>query len=413
MAHEVAEAVDAAGHTAPRDGASPGAGALTAGSPHAGELFRLLVEAVTDYAIFLLDDTGRILTWNVGAQRIKGYRADEIIGRHFSVFYTREAVESDRPAWILAQAARHGRVEEEGWRVRKDGSRFLADVVVTPIRAPDGRLTGYAKVTRDVTERHATAERARQLEVEREARRVAEDAIRARDRFLSIASHELRTPIATVQIVAESLLRAHRSNSLDSARLEKGLVRMDQSVQRLTLLLNELLDVSRLTADPKPLSLQPTDIARLVDEVVRRFEETEQADRIDLVADGDVTAPADATRLDQVVTNLVDNALRYSSPPDRIEVRVGKSGQGVEIAVRDRGIGFDADAERIMFESFGRSEAASDVPGLGLGLYISQQIVDAHGGRITASSDGPGTGSTFRVWLPASTDAADGAADER
>jgi PAS domain S-box-containing protein len=379
-------------------------------SPHAAELFRLLVETVVDHAIFLLDENGCVLTWNVGAERIKGYRADEIVGQHFSVFYTPEDREAGRPAWVLGRAGQHGRVEDEGWRVRKDGTRFRADVSVTAIRGPDGKPTGYAKVTRDVTERHAAAERERQLQVEREARRVAEDAIRARDRFLSIASHELRTPIATVQIVAEALLRAHRADSLDRTRLVKGLARMDASVQRLGTLLNELLDVSRLTAGPRPLTLEPTDIGALVEEVVRRFEDTEHGDRIELGIEPDVTAPADATRMDQVVTNLVDNALRYSSPPQRVKINVRPADDGVEIVVRDEGIGFDSEAESVMFESFGRGEAASPVPGLGLGLYISQQIVDAHGGRITASSDGPGTGSTFSVWLPAATDGAD---DER
>jgi PAS domain S-box-containing protein len=410
LADEAGQAFDAEGHWAAQNPVGAGLSTQRSGSPHAAELFRLLVEAVVDYAIFLLDDKGHVLTWNVGAERIKGYRADEIIGRHFSIFYTPEDAERGRPAWVLGQATAHGRVQDQGWRVRKDGTRFLADVSVTAIRGPDG-ITGFAKVTRDVTERHAAAQREQQLLVEREGRRIAEEALRARDRFLSIASHELRTPIATVQVVAEALLHAHRNDTLDSRRLVAGLARLDASVQRLSTLLNELLDVSRLVSGPRPLKRERTDIGALVEDVVRRFEEVEQADRMDFSTEPDVTAPVDATRLEQVVTNLLDNALRYSSPPSRIEVTVRNADEGVEIVVRDRGMGLSAEAQSAtaLFGAFWRDEAASRLPGLGLGLFISRQIVDAHGGRITAASEGFGSGSTFRVWLPTDVEETTGA----
>jgi PAS domain S-box-containing protein len=411
LADEAVQALEAEGHWAAQNHVDAGLRTERPGSPHADELFRLLVEAVVDYAIFLLDHNGRVLTWNVGAERIKGYRADEIIGRHFSAFYTPEDAERGRPAWVLGQATAHGRVEDQGWRVRKDGTRFWADVSVTAIRGPNG-ISGFAKVTRDMTDRHAAAERERQLLVEREGRRVAEEALRARDRFLSIASHELRTPIATVQIVAEALLRAHANDTLDSTRLVSGLARLDTSVQRLSTLLNELLDVSRLTAGANPLRREPTDIGALVEDVVQRFKEIQRADRVDFSAQPDVRAPVDATRLEQVVTNLLDNALRYSNPPSRIEVTVGHADEGVQITVRDRGMGLSGDAQgaTALFEAFWRGEAASRLPGLGLGLYISRQIVEEHGGRISGASEGAGKGSTFRVWLPSHVDgSSDGA----
>lgn len=203
--------------------------------PHGEEAFRLLVEAVVDYAIFLLDADGHVLTWNLGAERIKGYRADEIIGRHFSVFYTPRDRRAGRPAAILGSAALHGRHQDEGWRVRKDGSRFWADVVVTALLDANGQLAGYAKVTRDMTERRAEAERARQFDIERERRTAAEEALQARDRFLSVAAHELRTPVASLQLATELLLRSHGRGALDGERLSKSLARIDGAIKRVTL----------------------------------------------------------------------------------------------------------------------------------------------------------------------------------
>src|SRR5690348_14021085 len=150
------------------------------------ERFRLIVQTVRDYAIFMLDPTGRIATWNAGAERIKGYQASEIVGRHFSVFYPRVKIAEGFPWYELDVAAREGRFEDEGWRVRKDGSQFWANVVLTALRTENGELVGYAKVTRDLTER-------RRLEEERLSLARAEEAIRLRDEFLSLAAHELKT----------------------------------------------------------------------------------------------------------------------------------------------------------------------------------------------------------------------------
>ena len=156
------------------------------------DLFRLLVESVVDYAIFLLDPTGVVRTWNAGARRLKGYEADEIIGRHFSTFYPEEDVRRGKPAWELESAAREGRFEDEGWRIRKDGSSFWANVVITALRR-DGELVGFAKVTRDLTAR-------REAEEERVRLAEAREAVRLRDEFLSIASHELRTPLTALDL---------------------------------------------------------------------------------------------------------------------------------------------------------------------------------------------------------------------
>jgi PAS domain S-box-containing protein len=367
--------------------------------------FRLLVEAVEDYAIFLLAPDGRILTWNLGAQRIKGYTADEIIGQHFSRFYTPEEQEAGRPATLLGWAAEYGRFEDEGWRVRKDGTRFWADVILTALRDETGQPYAFAKITRDLTERRAAEERERALLVEREARSAAEEALHARDRFLSIASHELKTPAASLSLTVESLQRASAGGRLDGERLTAGLARLATATTRLGILVDELLDVSRLSAGRIEFRNEPTDLVALARDVVDRFTAADGEPRISLLGSDEAWVSGDASRLDQVVTNLIDNAVKYSDGDAPVELEVAEADGGVTVAVRDRGFGLDDEATARLFEAFGRGLNSEHIPGLGLGLYISHQIVERHGGRIEARARPDGRGSEFTVWLPAGASA--------
>lgn len=362
--------------------------------------FRLLVEAVVDYAIFLLGPDGRILTWNLGAQRIKGYTAAEIIGQHFSRFYTAEDRAADRPTYLLGRAAESGRFEDEGWRVRKDGSRFWANVVITALRDEAGRPYAFVKITRDLTERRAAEEQYRNLLVEQEARVAAERALEARDRFLGIASHELRTPVASLQLATEAVLRSHEQGRLDDERLETGLRRIASATDRLGELMDELLDVSRLTSGRHELKRVRTELGALAREVAIRFAEREGTDRVRVTARDEVWMDVDRARIDQVLTNLVDNALKYSGKGAPVDVAITDIDTSVEITVADRGIGLDPAATDRLFEAFGRGENADHVAGIGLGLFISKQIVGRHGGRVSADrrTDGPGT--VFTVVLP-------------
>jgi PAS domain S-box-containing protein len=364
--------------------------------------FRLLVEAVQDYAIFLLSTKGRVLTWNLGAERIKRYTADEIIGTHFSVFYTKADRVAGRPMTLLARAAGEGRVEDEGWRVRKDGTKFWADVTITALRDESGIPYAYAKITRDLTERRASEERRRRLLAEQRAREAAEEALVTRDRFLSIASHELKTPVASLRLSAEALLHARESGRLDEARLETGLDRILTASRRLGELVEELLDLSRLAAGDLPIHRQPTDLVDLASDVIARFADAGDT-RVSLEASGSVIADVDASRIDQVITNLVDNALKYSEPPSEVCVRLTRLRETVELAVTDRGIGIDEVTASRMFDVFGRGDAVDHVPGLGLGLHISRHIVEDHAGSITATPNEDGPGATFTVRLPRAT----------
>ena len=363
--------------------------------------FRLLVAAVEDYAIFLLAPDGRILTWNLGAQRIKGYTADEIIGQHFSRFYIPQEQEAGRPSTLLAWAAEYGRYEDEGWRVRKDGTRFWANVILTALRDEMGEPYAFAKITRDLTERRAAEERERALLVEREARSAAEEALRARDRFLSIASHELKTPAASLSLTVESLQRASGGGRLDAQRLSAGLARLATATDRLGMLVDELLDVSRLSSERIEFRVEPTDLVALTRDVIERFSAVDEPSRIRLAGLQEAWVSGDASRLDQVVTNLLDNAMKYSDAGTVVELEVGESDGGVTLAVRDRGFGLDHEASARLFEAFGRGLNVEHIPGLGLGLHISNQIVERHGGRIDSRPRPDGDGSEFTVWLPA------------
>jgi signal transduction histidine kinase len=272
-------------------------------------------------------------------------------------------------------------------------------VVITALRSPTGELTGFAKVTRDLTDRREAAERERQLLVEREARAKAEEAIRQRDRFLSIASHELKTPVASLQIVTEALLRSQRIGTLNGERLAASLGRIDRASQRLASLLAELLDVSRLANGQDLLAVERIDLSEVLQDVVERFQPIEGRTRVLLIAEP-MTIYGDAIRLDQVFANLIDNALKYSPESEEVRVALRRIKSGVEVSVHDVGIGLSMPAHQELFEPFGRGTNVEEVPGLGLGLFIARQIVERHGGTISAQSDGPGRGSVFQVRLP-------------
>jgi PAS domain S-box-containing protein len=380
-----------------RHDAGPRANRTLADLSHGPEAFRLLVEAVTDYAIFLLGPDGRILTWNLGAERIKGYRANEIIGKHISVFYTVEDRRNGKPERNLREAARRGGIEDQGWRVRKDGTRFWADVQLSALHDDQGKLFGYAKVTRDMTEVRAAEDRERQLMMERQARVLAEEALKSRDRFLAIASHELKTPVASLQVAVESLLLSREHGTLDVPRIERGIERMDRAVKRLAMVLGELLDVSSLERGATTFTFAEVDVSRIAAEVIERFAGVEGQDRINADLQPAVIH-ADGIRIDQVITNLLDNALKYSSSPTPVTVRVAAQPDGALIEVSDLGIGLGLDTASGLFEPFSRASNAADIPGMGLGLFITREIVERHGGRISGIA--PGRGTIFRVTLP-------------
>ena len=547
-------------------------------------LYHLLVASVRDYAIFLLDPQGYILTWNAGAERIKGYTADEIVGQHFSRFYLPEDVRRGIPAEALRIAAAEGRWEAEGWRVRKDGSRFWANVVITALVDTTGTLVGYAKVTRDLTERkQAEEQRLALLAGERQARAAAETALaqiraiqsvtevalsavslddllhalldrisallqvdtvavllvsdddpgtlvaraakgleaavaqgvrlpvgrgfagrvvherrpvvlddvaqaevlnpilrasgvrsllgvpllvegrvvgvlhvgmlqsrqfgddeiqmlqvvadrvaltiehtrlveaarvarveaevaaaqlQAQDEFLAVAAHELKTPITSIKTAAQLLLRRYaRQGMPDPQQAQRGLQTIERGIDRLTRLVTLLLESVRLQAGRLQLERKLTNLTQLVQQAVAQAQAQTEQHQLVVAPGAEVWAEVDALRLEQVVRNLLENAIKFSPGGGRIDISVQRvPGDRVELAVRDRGLGVAPEHRSHLFERFYQAHGSSHQSGLGLGLYISRGIVAQHGGTIRAEFPADG-GTRMVVTLPGAREA--------
>jgi PAS domain S-box-containing protein len=540
------------------------------------ERFRTLVDTIRDYAIFLLSPEGEILTWNQGAQRLKGYEQSEIVGHSFKRFYTPEARAKGLPEQLLAAARADGRVEDEGWRVRKDGTRFWADVVITALRDGAGHLIGYAKVTRDLSDRRqAEHDRAARLAAERAAERIqrlqvataalaaasrpehaaevltdvavraldaaagviafptpdddalevidvrgaqettllrqqrigvtdeaplahawrtnkplflqsrkqaetaypdfaanlaasafeawvtiplsinerrlgvlslyfnesrvldpdqreflltlgevgaqaidrarlyvseeiarteAEAAVRTQDEFLSVAAHELRTPVSAIKATAQLADRAIVRGSADAEHTRGQLRNIVRASDRLAVLIDDLLDVSRLRTGRLQLRRSHIDLGAIVEEIVSRYSQTEIHHRFSVRAPGKHSlVDADPLRVEQVLDNLLSNAVKYSPAGGDIDVQFRNEDGGVTLTVSDAGVGLPAGQEARIFEVFGRASNATvrQIEGLGLGLAICRQLVEAHGGHISATSPGEDMGTTLTMWLPA------------
>ncbi|WP_457097079.1 hybrid sensor histidine kinase/response regulator [Lysobacter sp. P5_B9] len=364
------------------------------------ERFRLLVDGVRDYAIFMLDTTGHISSWNPGAQEIKGYTADEIIGRHFSTFYTEEALARGWPARELEIALAEGRVEDEGWRVRKDGTRFWASVVITALHDSEGRHVGFAKITRDLTAHRRV--------------RALEDEGHRLTTFLAMLGHELRNPLAPITN-AVALMRAEPIAS-ESLRYCRDVI--GRQVAQMTRLVDDLLDVSRITSGKVRINPQVLDLRPVMAEAVETVE-TEARQRAHALQVEMTEAPAwvvgDRARLVQVLSNLLNNAVKFTPPGGNIHARLRIAGDHVEVVVRDNGPGIAPEKLVDIFNPFVQIEqdAGHSQGGLGLGLSLVQQLVALHGGAVSASSSGqPGEGAEFLIRLPATIAPATAAASE-
>ncbi len=379
------------------------------------EVFRLLVASVKDYAIFLLDPEGHITTWNAGAQRIKGYTPEEIIGRHFSAFYPEEDKLDQKPERELEIAKEYGSVEDEGWRLRKDGTRFWANVIITAVHDEHGKLRGFAKVTRDMTERKRAEEMQRALFDQREARfhaeeerrraeasyRVAQEANRAKDEFLMTLSHELRTPMTAILGWARLL----PTMSPTDAGFRDAVSAISRSAQLQARLIDDVLDVSRIVSGKLRLELETVEIEKVIVGAIEAVKPSADARHIALLtsfASNLATTIADSTRLQQVIWNLLSNAVKFTPKGGTILVEARRTSSHVQISVKDNGEGIDPQFLPHIFEPFRQAENPSTRlhGGLGLGLSIVRYLIEAHGGNVAADSAGRGLGTTFTVTLP-------------
>jgi PAS domain S-box-containing protein len=366
---------------------------------HGGRIYQLMVESVRDYAIFMLDPSGYIASWNRGAERIKQYSASEIIGRHFSVFYPQAEIDAGKPAYELEMAAKDGRFEDEGIRVRKDGTAFWANVILTAVREPDGTLIGFAKVTRDLTERRAAEQRAIA-----DARRVAESehANSAKMQFLTAMSHELRTPLNAIGGYTD-LLSMGLGGPITTEQLDY-LDRIRRSQQHLMAIISDLLNFSRIEAGHVTYEITPILLPQILDVVVTMVEPQSLAKgvRVKRTTNGTHTiALGDRSKVAQILVNVLSNAIKFTNAGGRVTVDITASENIASISVADTGCGIAPDKLDSIFEPFvqiGRSLSSAH-EGTGLGLAISRDLAYAMNGDLTVTST-EGAGSTFTLTLP-------------
>jgi PAS domain S-box-containing protein len=344
------------------------------------ENFRRLVTAVGEYAIFMLDVQGAVVSWNAGAQRIKGYTAGEIVGRHFRIFYPPEDAAAGHPEHNLELALRAGSYAEEGWRVRKDGSRFWASVVITAVYDDDGRLVGYAKVTRDQTE---------QREHEEERRSFIEQ----RNHVLAVTAHELRIPTAVIDGSAHALRSSWDGMTV---REREGLLDgIRGSADRLRRLGADLSAAAESVGEAVELRLADVSLTDTVRGAGARAQAAGTDVRILTEVRQETVFPADAERLDQALDNLLNNAVRHGTPPIGL---VGTTVDGsVHIRVTDAGPGVAAGLVPRLFERFAVTGLSG---GTGLGLYLVRDIVRRHGGDVVYRAPADGEPTTFEITLP-------------
>ena len=370
----------------------------TPGGLELRSLYQLLIESVRDYAIFALDATGHIATWNIGAERLKGYKPSEIIGSHFSRFYPPEDLESRKPWKELEIAIREGRVEDEGWRLKKDGSRFWANVIITALRDETGSLVGFAKVTRDLTERRRS-----ELKAIDDARRLAEveAANKAKAEFLTAMSHELRTPLNAIGGFAELLSLEIHGPVTEQQREDLG--RITSSQRHLLGIINDILNFSRVEAGRVEYNIEEIELADTIERVSQMISPLVESKGIRLVEEDcppGICAIGDVSKTEQILINLLSNAVAFTEKGS-IGIGCGYADDQVWIRVRDTGVGIPRDKLQTIFEPFvqvGRSLTTSH-RGTGLGLAISRDLARGMNGDLTVEST-LNKGSAFTVWLP-------------
>lgn len=361
------------------------------------EFYQLLVESIQDYAIFMLDSNGHVASWNKGAQKLKGYTPSEIIGRHFSTFYTPEDMRRNKPARELEKAIKDGRIEDEYWRVRKDGTRFWANVVITALRDDDGELVGFAKVTRDLTDRKSHEVALKKTNAELKA---LNDA---KNEFIAIASHQLRTPATGVKQFLGLLIEGYAGDLTKTQ--EQFLQRAYDTNSRQIELVNSLLRVAQLDAGKVVLSKSSTDIARMISEIAEEMKGTVEARhqtmRVETEAEKPVPAVVDPARFRMVLENLMDNASKYTPDGGAITVCADIQNGELCVSVHDTGVGIAAESQSKLFTKFSRipNSLSDTVDGSGLGLYWVKKIVELHDGVIEVMTN-DGEGSTFTLRLP-------------
>ncbi|HUP62521.1 MAG TPA: PAS domain S-box protein [Thermoanaerobaculia bacterium] len=357
------------------------------------ESFRLMVESVTDYAIVMLDPEGLVVSWNTGAERIKGFHADEIVGQHFARFYPHDEVDLGKPKRDLALAAASGRHENEGWRLRKDGSTFWANGVITAIRDQAGGLRGFAQLTRDLTERNKVEAALT------DAKAIAEKANLAKSDFLSSMSHELRSPLNAILGFAQ-LMESDVPPPTPSQ--QESVSQILNAGWYLLELINEILDLAMIESGKLSMSLEPVSLVELLLECQSMIEPLAQRRGIHMTFptfDVPHLVRADRTRIKQVLINLLTNAIKYNQVGGSVDVEccATTTAGHVRVTVTDTGPGLTPEKVEQLFQPFNRLGQDAE-EGTGIGLVVSKRLVELMEGVIGVEST-VGAGSVFWVEL--------------
>ncbi|HEY0792644.1 MAG TPA: ATP-binding protein [Chthoniobacterales bacterium] len=364
-------------------------------SPRIEEQLRQAVEQVPDFAVFAQEPDGCVSSWNAGAERLFGYTPAEIVGRNVRILFTSEDQASGQAEAELAQAAETGRAEDERWHRRKDGSRLYLSGVTTAVRDDQGQLLGFVKMARDLTERQRLEEALQATD-------------RRKDEFLAMLAHELRNPLASATGALALLDEAGAAPEARAWALEA----LKRQTGQLTQLVDDLLDVSRIQSGKIRLRKVRLDAAEVLDRAAQAVQLLAEARGHDLRRDyphGVLTMEADPARLEQVLANLLTNAVKFTDPGGRIELIGRHDGNWVEIMVRDNGTGMVPERIPTLFGLFVQSDCAiaRSQGGLGVGLSIALRLVELHSGTLSARSEGLGRGSAFTVRLPAAASSRD------
>lgn len=369
------------------------------------ERFRTLVEGVNDYAIYMLDPEGRVTTWTSGAENIEGYSAAEVIGKSLATFFTPEDVRDDVPARLLKRAEMEGKSVNEGWRVRKDGSRFWSHGTITALRDENGKLYGFSKIAQDLTNIRKTQEQVRGLNEELEKRvreRTAEleIALKELEAFSYSVSHDLRAPLRHIVGYA-GLLQNEAGAKLDESS-RQHLQTIAASAKSLGELIDALLSFSRMGR--AEFHRQSVDLTSAVEKARQELSEDAVGRQVDWKIGPLPTVQGDPIMLRQVVVNLLSNALKYTRKRERAEIEIGATDTAEEITVfvRDNGVGFDMEFAGKLFGVFQRLHPASEFEGIGIGLANVSRIIRRHDGHVRAEGTVDG-GATFYFSLPKQT----------
>jgi len=362
------------------------------------ERLRLMIESVTDYAVYMLSPTGHIASWNKGAERLKGYNVDEVLGHHFSKFYSSEDQVNKKPEKELEIASTQGRVEEEGWRIRKDGSRFWANTIITPIRDKNGRLRGFSKVTRDMTERKQAEENSRLLTEnllkQTEQLKIANKELES---FSYSVSHDLRAPLRAIDGFSKRIIEEYASKMDDEGRRLLNVI--TRNTRQMNELIEGLLSFSRL-ARQEP-NLKPLDMSRIVRSIIDDLLASEPGRILDLTLKPLAFGNGDPLLIKQVWVNLLSNAFKFTRHTAKPSIEVGSFAKEGEIVyyVKDNGAGFDMAYADKLFGIFQRLHSTNEFEGTGIGLANIHRIIARHHGRVWAEGKING-GATFYFSLP-------------